>query len=72
MFKRKECSPLEQNNGYSCLDDDLIIDIAKIFNEKMNAKIDLNNTPKEIHEKLSSTIQKLTNEKSESFRSNTL
>tara|TARA_B110000285_G_scaffold111236_1_gene126266 strand:- start:1299 stop:2156 length:858 start_codon:yes stop_codon:yes gene_type:complete len=66
MFKRKECSPLEQNNGYSCLDDDLIIDIAKIFNEKMNAKIDLNNTPKEIHEKLSSTIQKLTNEKSES------
>ena len=66
MFKRKECSPLEENNEYSCLDDDLILDIAKIFNGKMNAKINMNDTPKNIHEHLCKYIQKLTNEKSES------
>ena len=66
MFKRKECSPLEENNSYSCLDDDLIVDIAKIFNEKMNANINLNDTPKIIHEKLCEYIKKLTNERSES------
>jgi len=66
MFKRKECSPLEQNNKYSCLDDDLILDIAKIFNTKMNANIDLNQSPKDIHKHLCEYIKKLTNEKSES------
>ena len=66
MFKRKECSPLEQNNGYSCLDDDLIIDIAKIFNDKMNANINLKDDPKNIHEQLSKAIKKLTNENNES------
>lgn len=66
MFKRKECSPIEENNSYSCLDDDLILDIAKIFNGKMNAKINMNDTPKNIHEHLCKYIQKLTNENSES------
>ena len=40
MFKRQECSPLEQNNEYSCLDDDLILDVTKVFNAKMKANID--------------------------------
>ena len=46
MFNKKECSPSEQNNQYSCLDDDIIIDVAKIFNEKMNAGINLKADPK--------------------------
>ena len=34
MFKRQECSPSEQNNQYSCLDDDIIIDVAKILDRQ--------------------------------------
>ena len=65
MFNNKVCSPLEQNNKYSCLDDDLIIDVAKIFNEKMKAGIDLNRDPKSIHLQLCDIIRNLTKENSE-------
>ena len=65
MFKRQECSPSEQNNKYSCLDDDIIIDVAKIFNEKMNSGIDLNTDPKVIHDQICDIVFKITNDKSE-------
>ena len=66
MFDKKECSPLEQNNQYSCLDDDIIIDVAKIFNEKMNTGIDLNADPKTIHDQICDIVFKITNDRSES------
>jgi len=66
MFKRKECSALEKNNKYSCLDDDLILEIANIFNEKMNAKINLKDTPENIHENLGNIIYNITKDKDES------
>ena len=66
MFDKKECSPLEQNNRYSCLDDDIIIDVAKIFNEKMNAGIDLNADPKVVHDQICDIVFKITNDRSES------
>jgi len=65
MFKRQECSPSEQNNEYSCLDDDIIIDVAKIFNEKMNSGIDLKANPKVIHDQICDIVFKITNDKSE-------
>ena len=66
MFDKKECSPLEQNNQYSCLDDDIIIDVAKIFNEKMNAGIDLNADPKVVHDQICDIVFKIINDQSES------
>ena len=65
MFKRQECSPSEQNNKYSCLDDDIIIDVAKIFNEKMDTSIDLKADPKVIHDQICDIVFKITNDKSE-------
>ena len=65
MFDNKECSPSEQNNEYSCLDDDIIIDVAKIFNKKMNSGIDLNADPKTIHDQICDIVFKITNDKSE-------
>ena len=61
MFKRQECSPSEQNNKYSCLDDDIIIDVAKIFNEKMDTSIDLKADPKVIHDQICDIVFKITN-----------
>ena len=66
MFKRQECSPLEQNNEYSCLDDDLILDVTKVFNTKMKANIDLSATPEKIHEQLGKVIYNITKDKDES------
>jgi len=66
MFKRQECSPLEKNNEYSCLDDDLIKDVAEVFNEKMKANIDLKDKPENIHQKLGEAIYKITKDHDES------
>ena len=66
MFKRQECSPLEKNNKYSCLDDDLILDVAKVFNAKTKSNIDLDDTPENIHEQLGKVIYNITKDKDES------
>ena len=66
MFKRQECAPIEQKNSYSCLDDDLIVDVAKVFNAKTKANIDLSATPEMIHEQLGKVIYNITKDKDES------
>lgn len=43
------CSPIKKNKTFSCLDNDIIKEIAKIFNEKLNKNIDLNDSVKNIH-----------------------
>ena len=35
MFDRRKCAPVEDDNKYSCMDDDIIIDVAKAMNKKM-------------------------------------
>ena len=52
MFDKNKCSPLEDDNEYSCMDDDIIIDVGKIFNNKLNTNIDLNQCPKVIHKQI--------------------
>ena len=44
--------PLEDDNKYSCMDDDIIIDVAKAMNRKMNANINLKDSPCDIHKQI--------------------
>ena len=49
MHIKDHCSPSESDNKYSCLDDDLILEIAKILNTTDDINIDLKLSPEEIH-----------------------
>ena len=35
MFDRRKCAPVEDDNEYSCMDDDIIIDVGKAMNNTM-------------------------------------
>ena len=52
MFDRKKCSPEDSDNPYSCMDDDIIIDIARIINREMNAEIDLKQCPRVVQQQI--------------------
>ena len=59
MFNKKKCSPLEDDNKYSCMDDDIIIDVAKAMNRKMNANINLKDSPCDIHKQIGDNLRKM-------------
>ena len=65
MFDKNKCSPLEDDNEYSCMDDDIIIDVGKIFNKKLNTEIDLKQCPRVIHKQICDELSKLKKDKSE-------
>lgn len=58
MHIKEHCSPDESDNKYSCLDDDIIIDIAKILNNN-NQKININikESPEKIHKEISKILK---------------
>jgi len=52
MHIKEHCSPNESDNKYSCLDDDLILDTAKILNKSKDININLKSTPENIHKEI--------------------
>lgn len=55
------CSPIKNKNkelNYTCLDKDIIIDIAKIFNNKLNTNIDINKPIKNIYDNIIKILKK--------------
>ena len=65
MFDKNKCSPLEDDNEYSCMDDDIIMDVGKIFNKKLDTNIDMNQCPRVIHKQICDKLSKLKKDKSE-------
>ena len=64
MFNEKHCSPGESDVSGSCLDDDLVIQIAKALNKMCKKKkklyeIDLNQSPEDIHGDVCENIQQI-------------
>jgi len=57
MHIKDHCSPSESDNKYSCLDDDLILEIAKILNTTDDINIDLKLSPEEIHTQISKNLK---------------
>jgi len=54
MYREKHCSPGENDVEGSCLDDDIVIKVAKAINRLANNnqkldKIDLSRSPEDIH-----------------------
>ena len=49
MDNKSKCSPIKGNNCITCIDEDIIKDIAIIFNKKLNGDIDITKSPKSIH-----------------------
>ena len=70
MYKPEHCSPGENDVDGSCLDDDIVIKVAKALNnmsktdKKLNT-ISLNRTPEDIHENVCEEISKISNCSSE-------
>lgn len=59
MHVKQHCSPIESNNKYSCLDDDIIIDIANILNNNNeNININIKNNPEKIHKDIEKILKK--------------
>jgi len=58
VFKESHCSPGNDNNGISCLDEKLILKIARILN-KNNYKIDLNDDINKIHKNISKILKNI-------------
>jgi len=67
MFDKNKCSPLEDDNEFSCMDDDIIIDVAKIMNSKLSTNIDLQACPRVIHKQICDKLKELKGGKSESI-----
>lgn len=70
MYKGKHCSPGINDVEGSCLDDDIVIKIAKAINRLSNHnnnlyKIDLSRTPEDIHGDICKEISKISNCSSE-------
>tara|TARA_B110001469_G_C9624583_1_gene311622 strand:- start:608 stop:1465 length:858 start_codon:yes stop_codon:yes gene_type:complete len=49
MNHKSKCAPIKGDDCDTCIDGDIIKDIAIIFNKKMNANIDINKSPNIIH-----------------------
>lgn len=65
LFKKEHCSPKSDDNEYSCLDDKLIIKIAKSLNKlnkdnKEYQLVDLNNSITDIHNYISGILKEMT------------
>lgn len=58
MFDRTKCSPEDSDNPYSCMDDDIIIDIGRIVNSEMNAGIDLKQCPRVVQKQICLKLNK--------------
>lgn len=64
MYKEKHCSPGENDVIGSCLDDDIVIKVAKAINRLANDnqkldKIDLSRSPEDIHGDICAQISKI-------------
>ena len=64
MYKEKHCSPGENDVEGSCLDDDIVIKVAKAINRLSNDnqkldKIDLSRSPEDIHGDICAQISKI-------------
>jgi len=70
MYKQEHCSPGENDVDGSCLDDDIVIKVAKTLNnmsktdKKLN-EITLNRSPEDIHDDVCKEISKISNCSSE-------
>ena len=70
MYKPEHCSPGENDVDGSCLDDDIVIKVAKALNnmsktdKKLN-EITLNRSPEDIHDDVCKEISKISNCSSE-------
>jgi len=49
MNNKSKCAPIKGDDCDTCIDGDIIKDIAIIFNKKMNANIDITKSPNIIH-----------------------
>ena len=70
MYKQKHCSPGDNDVEGSCLDDDIVIKVAKALNtmskkDKKLVPINLNRTPEDIHGDVCREISKISNCSSE-------
>ena len=64
MYKEKHCSPGENDVEGSCLDDDIVIKVAKAINRLANDnkkldKVDLSRSPEDIHGDICAQISKI-------------
>ena len=66
MFQRRHCSPGESDVEGSCLDDDIVIQVAKALNKMCKGKkkkklyeIDLNRSPEDIHGDVCENIKQI-------------
>jgi len=66
MFQREHCSPGESDVEGSCLDDDIVIQVAKALNKMCKGKkkkklyeIDLNRSPEDIHGDVCENIKQI-------------
>ena len=66
--KNNICSPIKSKNknNYTCLDEDIIIDIAKLFNKNFKSNINLNLSHKQIHKDIMKILKKIDNKSNES------
>ena len=64
-FNKNHCSPKKSKNTLSCIDHDILLKIAHIFNKFYNANIDLNDK-KKLYKQISEKISSMSDCKSES------
>ena len=75
MYKEKHCSPGNSDVEGSCLDDDIVIKVAKALNtmskkDKKLVPINLNRSPEDIHGDVCKEISKISNSISGNFFAN--
>jgi hypothetical protein len=63
-FNKNHCSPNKSKNTLSCIDHDILLKIAHIFNKFYNSNIDLNDK-KKLYKHISKIISNMSNCKSE-------
>lgn len=63
-FNKNHCSPKKSKNTLSCIDHDILLKIAHIFNKFYNANIDLNDK-KKLYKQISEKISSMSECKSE-------
>ena len=66
MHQPKHCSPDSDTSNGSCLDDKLIMKIAKILNKKKKISIDLSQSTEDIHNEILEIMNNMYDCKSES------
>ena len=64
-FNKKHCSPKKYKNTLSCIDHDILMKIANIFNNFYNANINLNDK-NQLYKQIANKISSMSDCKSES------